>query len=293
MKFSISAAVMASAMMVSSALADSVAIELANPQAKDQALSAMALPVPSRGILASVAIVGSDPSKAQLVLADGNKDLKLLAFDDVSRIALYELPESLKSADKVKFGNGSMLEPAQALYLDHDDQNKVSRLVSKDKRFQGKVLPLALYRVNHDGELPVAGSPIYNEAGDMVALVHQPAYDVEGCTYALPIEVLMRAIDVSQDQGRVARCWIGIAMELQNEAPVVVGVRPASPARKAGIVKGDVIISVGDRQTSDYADVVDAFYYLVSGEAVKFKVLRGTQLVELDVTPELVPGMTP
>ena len=73
-------------------------------------------------------------------------------------------------------------------------------------------------------------------------------------------------------------------------APIVESVRPASPAQKAGLKNGDVILSIGGLPVSEYAEVVDAFYYLIAGEKKKFKVLRGTEIKEFEVIPEVSPG---
>ena len=73
-------------------------------------------------------------------------------------------------------------------------------------------------------------------------------------------------------------------------APIVESVRPDSPAKKAGLQNGDVILSIGDLIVSEYAAVVDGFYYLIAGESKKFRVLRGTEVKEFDVTPEVSPG---
>ena len=73
-------------------------------------------------------------------------------------------------------------------------------------------------------------------------------------------------------------------------APIIESVRPGSPAKKAGLQKGDVILSIGSLSVSGYAQVVDAFYYLVAGAPKKFRVIRGTEVKEFEVIPEIVPG---
>ena len=73
-------------------------------------------------------------------------------------------------------------------------------------------------------------------------------------------------------------------------APVIESIRPGSPASKAGLQKGDVILSIGTQNVSGYAQVADALYYLVAGAPKKFRVIRGTEVKEFDVIPEIVPG---
>ena len=73
-------------------------------------------------------------------------------------------------------------------------------------------------------------------------------------------------------------------------SPIIESVRPGSPAQKAGLQNGDVILSIGIRKVSDYAEVVDAFFYLIAGKPQVFKVLRGTEVKDITVTPEVSPG---
>jgi S1-C subfamily serine protease len=60
---------------------------------------------------------------------------------------------------------------------------------------------------------------------------------------------------------------------------------PDSPSATAGIQEGDVLVSIGSRQISDYADAANAFFYLVPGKQVQVKLKRGDLLLELNLTP--------
>jgi len=71
--------------------------------------------------------------------------------------------------------------------------------------------------------------------------------------------------------------------------PIVEGIRPGSPAQKAGLKTGDLILSIGNRRVSAYSEVVDAFFYLIAGESQIFKVLRGVEIKEIKITPEARP----
>ena len=49
-----------------------------------------------------------------------------------------------------------------------------------------------------------------------------------------------------------------------------------------------MLLQVGPRQVSDYAEVVNAFYYLVAGKQVAVRVLRGVEVLEVKVVPQAV-----
>lgn len=245
-----------------------------------------------KGTIATVVELGSDVKKATLVVGEKKVPLTFVTNDADSRVAIYQIPaDSLTVMTKVSAaGASSGLVPSTAVYTSATDRAETSRVVSKVNRFQGKVLPLAVFRLNHGQAAPQPGSGIYDAEGKLAALVRQAVFNAPNSSYCLPIEVVSRIRQDHKRNGRVSRCWIGIIMDELVAAPIVESVRPDSPAKKAGLQNGDVILSIGDRQVREYAEVVDAFYYLIAGEPKKFKVLRGAEIKEFNVTPEVSPG---
>lgn len=242
------------------------------------------------GVLATVAVVGAIPDKAHLGVETSGPALKLAIHDPVSRLTLLEIPDGIASTGVVKRGTTRNLQSGSAIYLDPAKKDEPSRVVSWENRYRESVLPLSLMRVHHPGDLvPEAGTALYNADGELVAICHQAAPDFGRGTYALPVEVIARVEKDRKARGRVVRCWIGIVMEVKHTVPSIMTVRPESPAAKAGIKKGDILLQVGALEVRSYADAVNAFYYLVSGEQTVVKVLRGTEPLEMAVVPEVNP----
>ncbi|MBK1832099.1 serine protease [Verrucomicrobiaceae bacterium R5-34] len=244
------------------------------------------------GLLATVVELGSDPKKATLSIGEQKLPLKFVVNDADSRVAIYQMPtESVASMGKPAVtGSSQNLTPGQPLHGSATDRSSTDRMVSRVNRFQGKVLPLAVLRVNHSNEAPKPGSGVYDADGKLIGLVRQAVFNAKSSSYTLPVEVVSRIRQDQKRNGNVSRCWIGIIMDELVATPIVESVRPDSPARKAGLKNGDVILSIGGHEVSEYAEVVDAFYYLVAGVPTSFKVLRGTEVKELQVTPEVSPG---
>lgn len=248
--------------------------------------------VDDEGTVASVVELQSDPAKAVLHVKGEKIPLKFLVSNPESRVALYRLPEASKTVlgKPVAFASSVDLDPADVVYPSKVDRDESARVVGRVHRFQGKVLPLAVLRLNHQGKAPAVGTGIFNQKGQLVAVVRQSVYNSMASSYALPAEVITRIAADYTRNSRVSRCWIGIIMDELVASPIVESVRPDSPASKAGLKKGDVILTIGGRKVDEYAHVVDAFYYLIAGETKKFKVLRGAKVMEFDVTPEVSPG---
>lgn len=262
------------------------------PGSEGKTSSSACVRVDNEGTIATVVELHSDPKKAVLHIGEKKIPLTYVVNNMESRVAIYKLPEGSK--DEVKnlavLAPSHGLKPAQSVYTSATDRTEVSSVVGRVYRFQGKVLPLAVLRANHSSKAPVLGSGIYNADGKLVAMVRQAVYNNPNSSYCLPAEVITRIMADHKRNGRVSRCWIGIIMDELVAPPIIESVRPDSPAKKAGLKNGDIILSIGGQQVKEYAEVVDAFFYLVAGESKKFSVLRGTKVMEFDVTPEVSPG---
>jgi len=93
--------------------------------------------------------------------------------------------------------------------------------------------------------------------------------------YALPVEAIQRVRRDILTSGDLVRGWLGISFRAEIATPQVTRVVPGSPSDKVGIRTNDVILQIGDRVVSDYADSANAFFYLAPGDAVKMRLLRG------------------
>ena len=70
---------------------------------------------------------------------------------------------------------------------------------------------------------------------------------------------------------------------------IITGVLQNGPAAKAGIRPGDVITSVGEKKTDNVQALLTAVASLKPGSTSRFALQRGSDKMELDVTPGLRP----
>lgn len=87
--------------------------------------------------------------------------------------------------------------------------------------------------------------------------------------------------------------WLGIYLEDRDEA-VVREVIPDSPAAKAGLQMGDVLLAVGDQATPTRAEFVARIQAAKVGDRLSIKIRRGgieqLVVVKLGQRPDQVPG---
>ena len=94
-----------------------------------------------------------------------------------------------------------------------------------------------------------SGGPLYNMRGEVVGINTAINARAQGLAFAVPIDMAKRDVADFKKYGRVQRGWLGIrpvdparlGVELSSGALVGIVV-PGSPAARAGIARGDIIL---------------------------------------------------
>jgi S1-C subfamily serine protease len=114
----------------------------------------------------------------------------------------------------------------------------------------------------------------------------------------LPLTTVARVVAQLQSGGRIARGYLGIAMQAvrlpeslrrshglaQGTGAIVVDVAPDGPADRAGMLIGDVLLALGTRPVEDSDDVAAALGGATIGTQQPLKILRGGEARTLTVT---------
>lgn len=142
----------------------------------------------------------------------------------------------------------------------------------------------ALIDVN--GNLEGINTAIYSRSGGSL-----------GIGFAIPVSTAKQVLEDIVRSGKVTRGWIGVepndlSPELAetfgvkaSAGVIITGVLQNGPAAKAGLRPGDVITSVGDRNIGNVQELLTAVAGLKPGNAARFALQRGSDKLELDVTP--------
>jgi len=245
----------------------------------------------SENLLATLAVFGSKPDTATLATgAESENPTKLNTIFNNRTTSLVFLEHRTPTAELPPLGESVSLASGSPLFLDPKEPATICRVVSREYHNRGDILPVSFLRIHYPGKtIPPVGTALYNKKGEVCAIVHQPAPSYGNGSYALPIEAVKKFLASHKTGTANARCWIGVAMEASNTVPQIVSVRPASPAAESGLKKGDIILKIGKRNISKYAEAVDAFFYFIAGEEIQLTVLRGVDEKVLTVTPEISP----
>jgi len=198
--------------------------------------------------------------------------------DRVSRIVVFRVTgppgRALPLATKAPVAVGANLQVREG---------PTGRASGWVKQINGKMLPFSLLKMDYAGAAPPAGTPLLDNAGWVAAVAHQTTGAKSG--YAIPADVVRHVLEDVQAGGKVSRGWIGLKLLPQAEKPQVTRVQEGSPSATAGIKAGDVLLEVGARPLTDYADAVNAFYFMRPGVPAALRVKRGAEEISVSVTP--------
>jgi serine protease Do len=124
-----------------------------------------------------------------------------------------------------------------------------------------------------------SGGPLLDTAGEVIGInsliITQGAPQSSGVGFAVPIDDVKQILPQLKEKGRVVRGWLGVQVQpmdedlaqsfglKDNRGALVAEVVSGSPAAKAGLKSGDVIVSADGKSIADG----DALTHTVSSKA--------------------------
>jgi serine protease Do len=148
-----------------------------------------------------------------------------------------------------------------------------------------------------------SGGPTFNLGGQVVGIntaIYSPSGGSVGIGFAVPASLARTVIDQIRQQGHVTRGWLGVQIQpitpeiakglgLDPNNPkgaLVADVVPDSPAAKAGLKQGDVILRFADKEVKDAHDLPRLVAETPVGQKVEATVLRNgkEQPVQVAIT---------
>jgi len=134
-----------------------------------------------------------------------------------------------------------------------------------------------------------SGGPLFNTHGEVVG-VNSAIFSTSGGNigigFAIPINLAKNVVEQIKEKGRVVRGWLGVIVQTvtpeladsfgldQKKGALVAGVEENSPAGRAGIKKGDIIVTFDGKPIKEMSDLPLTVAQTPVGENVEVKILR-------------------
>ncbi|MDP2264098.1 MAG: Do family serine endopeptidase [Hydrogenophaga sp.] len=197
--------------------------------------------------------------KARLVGADKRTDVAVVKIEATGLTAV-----KIGDVNRLRVGEWVM-----AIGSPFGLENTVTAgIVSAKKRDTGDFLPFIQTDVAiNPGN---SGGPLINMRGEVVGInsqIYSRSGGFQGISFAIPIDEAVRVSDQIRTSGRVTRGRIGVQIDQvskevaesiglgQPKGALVRGVEPNSPAAKAGVEPGDIILKFDGKEIDRSVDL--------------------------------------
>ena len=147
-----------------------------------------------------------------------------------------------------------------------------------------------------------SGGPICNINGEVIGVNSLKLVQdtIEGMGFAIPIELVMTAVDRLEKGESIVRPILGVeTLDTDNtyalyrnnilldedvdSGVVIVNVQDDTPASKTGLTKGDVILEIEGTKVKDGAHLKYILYKYTVGDTIKLKYYRNKKIEEVSV----------
>jgi serine protease Do len=141
-----------------------------------------------------------------------------------------------------------------------------------------------------------SGGPLFNFWGEVVGINTAIVAAGQGIGFAIPINMAKQVITQLKDQGRVVRGWLGVGIQgvtselaksfglEKAEGALVSQVFEGTPAEKAGLKQGDVILEFDGKKIEEFGDLPRTVASTPVGKTVTIKVFREGTVLSLEAT---------
>ncbi|MGO0123552.1 S1C family serine protease [Desulfothermobacter acidiphilus] len=238
----------------------------------------------------TVTVTGfSQPFKARVVGSDYDLDLAVLKIDLPKKVPYLKLGDS----NKMRVGDW-VIAIGNPYGLDHTVT--VGVLSAKGR-------PIDIGNRHYKNLLQTdaainpgnSGGPLLNLNGEVIGINTAVNAQAQGIGFAIPSDTVKSVLNELMTKGKIVRPWLGVQVGPvdQNvaqylglpkaEGALVLGVVPGSPAEKAGITRGDVILEINGQKVATPDDLVAAVKNLKVGAQADVSLWRGGKIVRVQL----------
>jgi S1-C subfamily serine protease len=131
----------------------------------------------------------------------------------------------------------------------------------------------------------LAGAPLFDPEGRVIGVVSLGLAAVGRYSLAIPMDLYLRERRwlEGEEGSRIPRAWIGFYPQGYDGGVVLSGVIPGGPADKAGLERGDLVLSVEGQSVSSLRELYRAVWRKQPGESLGFQILRESSIRVVDV----------
>ena len=225
---------------------------------------------------------------------------KVIGRDPKTDIALIKIEAS--NLPMVPFGDSDKLEVGEPVMAIGNpfglNQTVTTGIVSAKGRFIGEGPYDNFIQTDASINRGNSGGPLLNVNGEAVGIntaIFSPTGGSIGIGFAIPIDMAKEVLPQLKERGSVTRGWLGVSIQQitpelaktfglkQANGALVSDVMDASPAEKAGVKQGDVIVEFNGKKIKSSSELPHIVGGTSVGKEVIMKIMRDGEELALQV----------
>jgi len=143
-----------------------------------------------------------------------------------------------------------------------------------------------------------SGGPLFNLDGEVIGIntaIYTQSGGNVGIGFAIPINIAKSVMSQLKEKGKVTRGWLGVLIQMvtpeikekfglkKEQGALIAEVTKGSPAERAGLERGDVIVSFDGKKVKDMSTLPPMVATIPVGIEVEVTVIRKGQEKRLTV----------
>jgi serine protease Do len=237
-------------------------------------------------------------STISVLLHDGTKcPASLVGRDPSSDLAVLKIEK--KGLSYLTWGNSGSLQVGEQVAAignplgEFSNSMTVGYISGLNRELNIDGIPRKMLQTDASVNAGNSGGPLLNMKGQVIGIVTAKSRgsDVEGMGFAIPSNAAAGIIDRLMKDGYVpGRAVMGVTVGIMKDDDgwdwvYIESVNSGSAAEKAGIKKGDIILSANGKELSTTTELSDIIGELSPGDNLALRILRGEK--EMSVTVKL------
>lgn len=252
-----------------------------------------------------------DASRITITLNDRRElDATLVGSDERTDIALLKVNGA--SFPELKIGDSNQLkvgEPVLAIGSPFGfDYSASAGIVSAKSRNMSGETSVPFIQTDAALNPGNSGGPLFNQRGEVVGVnsrIFSGTGGYMGLSFSIPIDVAMDVVQQLKTNGKVTRSYLGVMLQdidrnladayklPKPEGSLINQVSPKSPAEKAGLKSGDVILKLNGNSISRTSDLIYRLNRIAPNQTIQLEVLRDDKIRTISATLGTAPDDTP
>lgn len=231
-------------------------------------------------------VVGSDPKTDIAVVKISSDNLPVAPWGDSDRLQVGEFVLAIGNpfglSHTVTMGIISAVGRANVGIADYEDFIQTDAAINPGN----------------------SGGPLVNTKGELIGIntaIFSRSGGYQGIGFAVPSNMARLVMDQLMKQGKIVRGWLGVTIQditpelslkfgLKDSKGALVGdIAKGSPAEKAGIVRGDVILEFNGKEIKSVGSLRNMVAQSRVGSQVKLRILRNGKEQDLSAVIAELP----